>query len=265
VRKLLLAGPLLLVLAGCGGGRSSTPVTVTATTTSPPPTAATAPATTQTAERRTTMRVYFLRGEKVGPAAREVTGTRAVGRAALEQLLAGPTAAERGDGLTSALADGTNLLGLSIAAGVATVRLSPEPDSRQAQAQVVYTLTQFPTVRSVRLGSGAPLARSTFEGETPQILVESPLPGAEVASPIRISGTANTFEATFQADVVDGAGKVLSTTTVTATSGSGDRGTFAEEIPFESGGGPGKLVVYELSAESGARTHEVEIPLRLAP
>ncbi len=51
---------------------------------------------------------------------------------------------------------------------------------------------------------------------------------------------------------------------MTATSGSGTRGTFAFEVEYEleepTGG---KLVVFELSAEDGSRTGEHEIPLRL--
>jgi hypothetical protein len=37
-------------------------------------------------------------------------------------------------------------------------------------------------------------------------------------------------------------------------------------VPFKvAEQGPGKLVVYELSAEDGSRLHEVEIPLELVP
>ena len=35
-------------------------------------------------------------------------------------------------------------------------------------------------------------------------------------------------------------------------------------IPFEAPNGLGKLVVYELSAADGSKTHVVEIPLTLA-
>src|SRR5207253_11255871 len=99
---------------------------------------------------------------------------------------------------------------------------------------------------------------------TAPLLVESPRPGARVASPRRIRGTANVFEATFQADVVDARGKVLAHRTVMATSGSGQRGTFDETLTFARGG-PGKLVVYENSAADGSRIHQVEIPLELRP
>jgi hypothetical protein len=51
---------------------------------------------------------------------------------------------------------------------------------------------------------------------------------------------------------------------VTATSGSGTRGTYDFNIPFEAPKGVGKLVVYERSAADGSRLHQVEIPLSLA-
>ena len=72
-------------------------------------------------------------------------------------LLAGPTKAEAGDRtITTAIPDGTTLNGVSIKNGIATVDFSTEFDSgggtasmRYRLAQVVYTLTQFSTVRSV--------------------------------------------------------------------------------------------------------------------
>ena len=53
---------------------------------------------------------------------------------------------------------------------------------------------------------------------------------------------------------------------VTATSGTGTRGTFdfttkKFAIPFD---GVGSLVVFERSAEDGSRTKLVEIPLRMS-
>ena len=76
-------------------------------------------------------------------------------------------------------------------------------------------------------------------------------------------GTANTFEATFEYEVLDAAGKVVAKHFVTATSGSGTRGTYDVTIRFDAPAGAGKLVVYELSAADGSRIHQVEIPLTL--
>ena len=134
-----------------------------------------------------------------------------------------------------------------------------------AQAQLVYTLTQFPTVKRVALNGLAPAkGRKAFEAQTPPILVESPTPGETVEPGFEATGTANTFEATFNYELKDAAGKVLKKNFVTATSGSGTRGTFKFTVPYEvSKPQKGTLVVFENSAADGSRTHEVEIPLQL--
>ena len=56
------------------------------------------------------------------------------------------------------------------------------------------------------------------------IVVSSPAAGATVSSPARVAGTADVFEATFQLEV-RAHGKLVSSRTVHATSGTGTRGT----------------------------------------
>jgi hypothetical protein len=57
---------------------------------------------------------------------------------------------------------------------------------------------------------------------------------------------------------------VLSKNFVTATSGSGTRGTFKFTVSYElDESQDGRLLVFEVSAEDGSRIHESEIPLRL--
>jgi hypothetical protein len=249
-------------LAACGGEDSATP----ATTTGPAPTTPsteTAPTTTTAPDARLSLRVYFLRDGKVAPAGRSLPRTQAVAAAALNALVAGPTSEEREAGLTTSVAGGAGFSGLRIADGVATV----EEDaalSRAAQAQVVYTLTQFPTVRAVRLERRR-LTRAGFEEQTPPILVESPTPGDTISSPVRIHGTANTFEATFIVKLLlNAAGQTAFQHFVTATSGSGTRGTFDVTIPFTvRGEGPATLVAFEESAADGRPIHTVEIPVSI--
>jgi hypothetical protein len=114
--------------------------------------------------------------------------------------------------------------------------------------------------------NGKRYTRADFEDQTPGILVESPLPFEDVTSPIRATGTANTFEATFNYELTDTDGKIVDENFVTATSGTGTRGTFdfttkKFTVPFS---GVGSLVVFERSAEDGSRTKLVEIPLRMS-
>jgi hypothetical protein len=77
-----------------------------------------------------------------------------------------------------------------------------------------------------------------------------------------VTGTANTYEATFQYELVDAEGDVVDKNFVTATSGTGTRGTF--EFTTGAFDDVAALRVFELSAEDGSRINEVEIPLRTA-
>jgi hypothetical protein len=225
-RAILRLSPitLLVLAAACGGGGTKT-VTVTQTVVKPGVAA----------------RIYLLRDGKVAPVSRLLpSSSRADLVAALDR---GPTTAERAAGLSSAMSFGADL--------------------GTRKAQIVYTLTQSDPVGSVEL-DGKKYRRADFEDETPAILVESPLPFARVTSPIHATGTANTFEATFQYELKDAAGKILAKHFVTATSGNGLRGTFDVTIPFTvTQTQNGTLTVYEDSAATGKRINEVSIPLTL--
>jgi hypothetical protein len=145
-------------------------------------------------------------------------------------------------------------------------------------AQVVYTLTQFPTVEAVLfeldgepvttfsnegIVLGGPQTREDYEDVTPAILVESPTPFETVASPLGIEGTANVFEATVSYALVDALGNELASGFATATCGTGCRGTFEAEVPFDAADGAAlTLAVFEVSAKDGSRANVVEIPLR---
>ncbi len=251
MRRIAPALVLVVVLAGCGGAKNSAQTTSTQPTT--------------TGADTTTLRAYFLRDAKVGPVGRTVPRTEAVATSAMDELLKGPSSAEAGIGLTTDIPAGTSLKGLSIADGVATVELSPQPSTDAARAQVVYTLTQFPTVVSVRFETGGrAVGRRDFEAETPRILVETPLPFDTVTSPVRLAGTSNDYEATFTAELVAADGTVLDTHFVTATSGNGTRGTYATTLKYPAGQtGSATVKVWEPSAENGQPLGTVEIPVEL--
>ncbi|HEU5422880.1 MAG TPA: Gmad2 immunoglobulin-like domain-containing protein [Nitrolancea sp.] len=321
-RRLAYLGLVLVValaLAACGNGSSSsgtatqgraasttTPAPTTAPTAAPSP-AATAAATAATAAPTTAatpaataattatasptaqeqaVTAYLLQGGKVWPVSRPIAHTLEVARAAMTELLAGPSQSEQAAGLSTSIPAGTTLRGVTIANGVATVDLSAEftgagggPLAARL-AQVIYTLTQFNNVQAVtvRVG-GQPLSpppgtpvptqsakRDDFEDETPAILIERPLLGATVTSPVRVAGSANVFEAQFVVQVQDAHGKVLKEVQARATSGTGQRGTFDLEVPFSvSGSQPGMIVAFDLSAKDGSKIDEVKVPVTLAP
>jgi hypothetical protein len=261
-RALVFAAVLAAV--GCGSSKHAAEprtVTVTTVTTAPSP----QPTTTQSeAIPEPAYRVYFLRNDKLAAAGRAATSTHAPARAALTQLLAGPTPREEALGMTSAIPAGERLTRLEIRNGVAIADFDPivSPDSG-GFAQIVYTLTQFPTVKRVSIvletQDAAEFTRADVERFAPAILVESPTPDERASSPLRIRGTANTFEAEFRYELRDASGSVVASGGVMATSGSGERGRFDKTIRFS--GTVHELRVFELSAADGSRIHEVRIPL----
>jgi hypothetical protein len=260
-----------LLAAGCDGKEPTPSSTETATPSEP--------------ATQTSFAIYLLRDGLVAPVRRSVASTPAVARAALDELAAGPTADERLDGLDTAVPDGTEILGVSLEDGTATVDLAGAFDDdgdnasmRSRVAQVVATLTQFPSVERVAFlldgepvdAIGAvsvdpPVGRRAIEEQTPQILVESPLPGDTVASPIRLRGTANVFEATVSLEVRDGAGTVVLESFTTATSGTGTRGTFDTKLTLPGLDGPVTIVAFESSAEDGRPLHVTNVPVTLSP
>ena len=251
------------------------------------PTATPEPAEPEEPEGTGELTIYLVRGETLGVTIREVPGTVAVARAALEELLAGPSDLDEEVGLTTAIPEGTRLNDVSVADGVATVDLSPEFESGGGSlsmqlrvSQVVFTLTSFPTVDAVAFmidgqpvqaigGEGImvdpPVSRAAFADNTlPAILLESPGPWQDVSSPLRITGTSNTFEATFNYEIVDPAGVIVAEGFGTATAGTGTWGTFDVTVPYEiARPGVGALIVFESSAKDGSRINLVEIPLRM--
>jgi hypothetical protein len=245
----LLAAALLL--AGCGG-EGTTTVTVRETVTE-------TAASTVPGEAPAQVALYFLQDGKVAPEVRGIVTGANIATVTINELLEGPEG-----GLETAIPSGTELQSLAIDGGLASIELAPALTNRDARAQVVYTLTRFDTVQRVAFDGGRPVGRAAFEEQTPAIFVESPLPGEEVEPGFEATGTANTFEATFQWELRDSAGKVLSKDFVTATSGSGTRGTFSFEVSYEvPSPQQGRLVVFEISAADGSRTNERSIPLQL--
>jgi spore germination protein GerM len=121
-----------------------------------------------------TVMVYFsYGGDRALAVEREIDYTQAVGAAAMEELLAGPTDAEQETWplLDTAIPEGTELLGLAVSDGVARVDLSSEFESGGGTwsvtarlAQVVYTLAQFDTVDAVEFSIDGEVVE-LFSGE----------------------------------------------------------------------------------------------------
>jgi len=111
------------------------------------------------------------------------------------------------------------------------------------------------------VGSEGAATKTGSEDPLPPIVIESPLSGDSVASPIHVTGTANVFEATVSFEVRDHAGDVVMRGFTTATSGNGTRGTFETELAVPELAGPATIVAFEASAEDGSPLHVVQVPV----
>ncbi len=235
------------------------------------------------------LEVWFARGEELVSVRRTHEATPRVATAAIEALLSGPTRDERAAGFTSAIPAVTRLLGISIKGGVATIDLTSEYQSGGGSlsmqvrlGQVVYTLTQFPTVKTVsfRLDGtpvsvfssegivlSQPVGRGDYRDLLPVIVVSRPTGGARVTSPVTVLGTANVFEANVTVKVLDAKGRVVGNTFTTATCGTGCRGTYSVDVSFRSDREQrGTIVVSDDDAAGvGRPPHEVRVPVVLAP
>lgn len=259
-----------------------------------PPTAAPSPTASPSEEPAGTIvvRAYFvLQGdtgvEGLVPTLRDVPATQAVARVAMETLLAAEILDDH-DALATAIPSGTRLLGISIRDGIATVDLSREFESGGGSAstfyrlgQVVYTLTQFPTVDAVTFqvegrtvttfGSegvilDGPQSRADFEDQLPWIFVDRPAFGAAPGNPARITGNANVFEAQFLATILDASGRTLVEEPVMATCGTGCRGTFEATLRYDvSKAEWGTLRVWVSSARDGSPEAVRDYPVWLTP
>ena len=230
---------------------------------------------------QTRLAIYLVRGEHVAPVRRAVPRTSAVARAALTALLHGPTAAERRAGYGSAIPTGTRLRGISTAHDTATIDLDRRFETGGGSlsmllrvAQVVYCATQFESVHNVvfRLngkpvqsigGEGVIVAprigRANFEDQTPPILVEQPLPGDTVHLSIVVRGTANVFEAKLVVEIVSTRGIVLARKAISASAGTGTRGSFETAVRIHPTTGEVWVVIYAPSPKNGSPINTVRI------
>lgn len=274
-------------LTACSPSPASSP-TPTSAPAIPSPSAATPSAYTTTL-----VRVYFYLGGEPGsaglvPVLREVEPHDVLSNA-MTALLAGPSSAESGDRtITSAIPDGSRLLGLDIADGVASVDLSHEFETGGGSTsmfvrlgQVVYTLTGFASIQSVRFliegkpvsvfgGEGIvldrPQTRTDSEGVLPAIFVDVPSYGGPLGNPGRITGTANVFEAQFRVTLLDAAGATIADVPATASCGTGCRGSFDVTVPYAvDRAQTGRLRVWDGSMKDGRPVNVREYPVGLVP
>ena len=292
--KIALILASLVVLGGSVGViyASREPQSPVSLGPAPKPAGSTAGSTTgsdSTLPAPASLAVWFARGEQLVTVPRTHAATPRVATAAIEALLADPTEAETASGIRNAIPAGTRLLGISIDRGVAIIDLTSEYESGGGSlsmqvrlGQVVYTLTQFPTVQKVsfRLDGtpvkvfssegivlSHPVGRADYKDLLPAIVVSHPASGSRVASPVTVSGSANVFEANVTVQVLDAGGRVVGSTFTTATCGTGCRGTFSVDVRYRGDRARrGTIVVSDDDAAgAGKPPHEVRVPVVLVP
>jgi immunoglobulin-like protein involved in spore germination/sporulation and spore germination protein len=220
-----------------------------------------------------TIQLWFVRAGTIAPTARTRPATLTTSRLALTELAAGPSAAEAATGLATGVPTGADITG--IAGGVETVSFpaafyaGDAAAVRLRQAQVVYTLTQFPAVSKVAFRSagavvGVPAGRDDYADLLPAIVVLSPVIGELVANPATVAGTADVFEGTVSVRVLDAAGREIATAFTSATCGTGCRGDYRVAVGYAvTAEQRGTIEVYEVSARDGSRLHVVAVPVTL--
>jgi hypothetical protein len=278
----------LFVVAACtdGGGEA---ITSPASTARPTTTAVatTAPPTTAPPQGEIAVYVFFAGypvepGPFLVPLARRGEGDVAE---ALTLLLEGVTEEEAAAGLSSPVPEGTRLLGVEVAGGVASVDLSGEFESGGGSlsvlgrvAEVVYTATQFEAVDAVDFlidgtpvdvltGEGLivdrPQTRADYVDLVPAIFVDGPYWGSSVALPLSMAGWADVESGVVDYTVVDVTGSIVAEGVVQATPGA-PRSEFAATVTASAAPAPGwgSLIVFE-TAPDGSQAHVLEYPLLL--
>lgn len=222
--RLLLLGAVASLATACGSTPTATETVSPVTTTAPAP------------PGKTPLTVFEVDNGLLRPRVERVPRTTAVAASALAALGVDAT--------------------VTIGGGTAVVAL--DHASQDEAAEIVYTLTQFATVKRVDVGGRAGLTRDDFASYVPPIFVESPAAGAEVGRVFHVSGTASVFEATLVVQLVRD-GTVILKRSVTASEGAPGRGTF--DTTLSAPEGHFTVAAFSPSAADGTPQHEVDVPV----
>ena len=268
---LVLVG---LVAAACAGGRAASlgpgptagTTSPTAPATSPAP--GHSPGPSPSPVRLYTFQVWLTKGGKLFETTRTEPFDVAVAKLALTALAKGPDHSESAVGIGTGIPNRTTFVITSVSSGVAGVQPAPQNGlTALARAQVVFTLTQYANIKSVRFaGSPTAYGRASFGSLVPAITVDSPSVGQQVSSPVRVSGTANVFEGTVNVRILDANGREIARAFTTATCGSGCRGDYAVSVKYHvDHQQSGTIEVLDYSAQDGSPQDAVDIPVILLP
>jgi hypothetical protein len=151
----------------------------------------------------------------------------------------------------------------SVTVSNGTAQVTPtRPLDDKRRAEIVWTLTQFPSVKRVNLPGHKGLTRESEASFAPPIMIESPNGPNALPQTFQVKGTASVFEGTLVIEVQRGA-TVIARKTVTASAGAPNLGTF-DAVLHVNITGPAQLVAYAPSAANGKPQHEVSVHIGFA-
>jgi len=149
---------------------------------------------------------------------------------------------------------------VACAPGTATPTQTPTPSGSGASSSPTPSQSISASPSGDKTEPGAP-------GTTRAITVDRPGAGETVRVPFTVSGTADVFEAALTIDAVDESGLAACVRHLTATSGSGTRGTWEGSLAFPPEEDPLNLTLraYTFSPEDGSMADLVEFPITASP
>ncbi len=207
---------------------------------------------------------------------------------AVDMVLKGETFTEAGMGVSTEIPRDTELLGVTVADGLATIDLSGQFDDgsgsmsmRARLAQVVYTATQFDDIERVALAIESlpvtafsaegidlsdPMDRETFADLRNPVFVEAPAWGELVGAQFTVAGV--TTADVVSCALVDWDGLILHEVSAELPATEGWH-PFTMPValsesavtPHPAGSYDLALIVWEGPLEAGAQSHVVEYPL----
>jgi hypothetical protein len=224
--------------------------------------------------RNLDLAVYYLRSFKgrryLAPEWHPVPYTRAVAAAAAGELLGGQPLCP---GSRRPFPAGARLRGVTVDGDTATVDLSgsalrvPAGRAERWRLQaLVYTLTQFPTVRRVLVrvkgqAVARPLARDPALPLAPIALAE-PTPGTQVTGHrLVVKGEASVHEGTVGLRLRDDHGQTMAQAYATAAQGAPRRGSFSGALTFTppATSHSWTLEAFEVSPKSGRIVYAIQV------
>ena len=189
----------------------------------------------------------------------------------------------------SIFAPGTEVLGITIENGLATVNFNEQVLAANVGSagealgiqSIVNTLTELPNIEKVAFQVDGktegrtmdwwghvglyeqPFSRDLAKVYEPAIWVTHPTPNQVANVPLLIKGSARVFEGAVSARLLDEKGNILAKSNATAAAGAPERGNFEMSIKFTPPAeGHGVLEVYWASPKDGSMLDVVSIPMQ---